>query len=172
MPEKPYTAYRVEPLGPQHDRANFSSGVDALDSYLRTRARQHAKRFFAAPFVLTPDGKTVAGYYTLSQFSVNLCLLPQTIASKLPKYPDVPATLLGRLAVSKECRGQGLGEFLLMDALFRALEVSKRVASFAVFVDAKDENAAAFYRKYGFLDLPEVPRRMLLPMKTIERMFA
>lgn len=84
----------------------------------------------------------------------------------------VSATLLGRLAVSTEFRGRRLGETLLMDALRRSLELSKQVASCGVIVDAQDDSAASFYRKYGFLDLPTVQRRFFLPMGTVERLFA
>jgi predicted GNAT family N-acyltransferase len=167
-----HTQFWVEPLGPGHNRADFSSGVEALDNYLRTQAGQDARSRVAVPFVLTADGKTIAGYYTLSQFAVDLSLMPEAIGHKLPKYPLIPATLIGRLAISKAFRGQRLGEFLLMDALQRSLEGSERIGSFAVVVDAQDEGAAAFYRKYGFIDLPKVPRRLFLPLKTIERMFA
>ncbi len=173
MPEEEEgKTFRVEPLGPRHDRAAFSCGVGALDNYLRLYARQELKRRITAPYVLTADGKFIAGYYTLSQFAVNLCLLPRTVARELPRYPDIPATLLGRLAIDRGFQRQGLGEFLLMDALRRALDHSKQIASFAVIVDAKDETAAAFYRRYGFLALPNVSHRLFLPMATIERLFS
>ena len=120
---------------------------------------------------LTPDGKRIAGYYTLSQYSIDLSVIPKEISRQFPKYPVVPATLIGRLAVSKEFRGQGLGQLLLMDALKRSLDSSKAVASAAVIVDAKDDDAATFYRKYGFLELPKVPRRRFLPMATVEKIF-
>ena len=97
--------------------------------------------------MLTPDGKTVVGYYTLSQHSVELDAIPDRLAAKLPNHPFVPATLIGRLAVSNEFRGRGLGELLLMDALNRCLSGSKQVASAVVIVDAKDDRAAAFYKK-------------------------
>jgi ribosomal protein S18 acetylase RimI-like enzyme len=125
----------------------------------------------AAAFVLTPDGKTIAGYYTLSQFSLQLDAIPDEIARKLPKYPIVPATLIGRLAVSAGFRGQRLGEMLLMDAFNRSLRSSRSVASAAVVVDAKDEQARSFYRKYGFRELPRVSMRLFLPMTTIEQLF-
>ncbi len=161
----------VEPLGPQHDRAAFSCGVPALDTYLHQQAGQDFKRRAAVPFVLTDGGGTIAGYYTLSQFAVELDELPASIAKRLAKYPMVPATLLGRLAVASAYRGQGLGELLLMDALHRSLESSRRVASAAVVVDAKDAGALAFYRKYGFIALPRIERRLFLPMGTIEQLF-
>jgi predicted GNAT family N-acyltransferase len=163
---------RLEPLRPHHDRAAFSCGIEALDRYLHQQAAQDVKKRVAAIFVLTPDGKTIAAYYTLSQFSVELDMIPAAVARKLPKYPMVPATLIGRLAVSRAFQGRGLGELILMDALHRCLAGSRQVASAAVIVDAKDEAAAVFYRKYGFLELPEAPSRLFLPMTTIERMFA
>lgn len=167
--EKP--RFVIEPLGPKHDRAAFSCGVEALDAYLHKQAGQDLKKRAAVPFVITPDGKTIAGYYTLSQYAVQLDAIPPEVAKKLPKYPVVPATLLGRLAVSSAFRGQGLGAVLLMDALYRTLLHSREVASAGVVVDAKDAAALAFYRKYGFLELPKVERRLFLPMGTVEQLF-
>jgi predicted GNAT family N-acyltransferase len=166
------TRLRFELLGPAHHRAAFSCGVEALDTYLRKQAAQDVKKRVALAFVLTPDGETVAGYYTLSQYAVELGAIPDQIAAKLPKYPFVPATLIGRLAVSNEFRGQGLGKLLLMDALNRCLGGSKQVASAAVIVDAKDDRTAAFYKKYGFIELPKIPNRLFLPMATIEKLFS
>lgn len=163
--------FLVEPLGPKHDRAAFSCGVELLDTYLHKQAGQDFKKRAAVPFVITPDGKTVAGYYTLSQYAVQLDAMPAELARKWPKYPVVPATLLGRLAVSTQFRGRGLGALLLMDALYRALRHSKELASAGVVVDAKDAAASAFYIKYGFLQLPKVERRLFLPMGTLEQLF-
>jgi predicted GNAT family N-acyltransferase len=97
--------------------------------------------------------------------------VPADLARKLPKYELVPATLLGRLAVSINFRGRGLGRKLLLDALYRCLQSSRQVASTTVIVDARDDEARAFYRKYGFIELPKVERRLLLPMATIEALF-
>lgn len=163
---------RFDLLGPTHNRVAFSCGVEALDNYLRRQAGQDARKRVAVTFVLTPDGKTVAGYYTLSQYSVELDAIPDDLAAKLPKYPFVPATLIGRLAVSNEFRGQRLGELLLMDALHRCLSGSKQVASAVLIVEAKADSAAAFYKKYGFIELPKIPKRLFLPMETIEKLFS
>ena len=165
------TEFQVQPLGPHHNRADFSCGVEALDNYLKRQAGQDVKRRVAAAFVLSPDGRTTAGYYTLSQFSVELGSIPKHIAQRLPRYPLVPATLIGRLAVSTAFRGQRLGEMLLMDALHRSLMLSGQIASAAVIVDAKDDQAKRFYLKYGFLALPGISGRLFLPMKTIEQLF-
>src|SRR6266699_2679905 len=144
----------------------------ALDSYLHKQAGQDARKRAAVPFVATTDGQTIAGYYTLSQFAVGLDAIPEEIAKRLPKYPMVSATLLGRLAVSTTFRGQKIGELLLMDALHRSLRLSKQVASAAVVVDAKDASALSFYKRYGFLELPKTEGRLFLPMGTIEQLFA
>ena len=159
----------IEPLAKEHDRAAFSCGVNALDQYLQRQATQDVKKHVTVAFVLTPDGKTVAGFYTLSQYSVELDVIPEEIARKLLKYSHIPATLLGRPAVSTSFRGQRLGEILLMDALKRSLHGSRQLASFAVIVDAKDDSAMAFYKKYGFLELPKVANRLFLPMGMIEK---
>lgn len=161
----------IEPLREEHDRAGFSCGVEPLDRYLRKQATQDVKKHVAVVFILTPDGQTVAGFYTLSQYAVELDVIPKEIAKKLPKYPLVPATLLGRLAVSAMFRGQRLGERLLMDALHRSFNASRQLASAAVVVDAKDESAAAFYKRYAFVELPKIAKRLFLPMGTIEKLF-
>jgi GNAT superfamily N-acetyltransferase len=82
----------------------------------------------------------------------------------------VPATLLGRLAVDRRHRGKGYGRFLLADALFRSLR--SEIASYAVIVDAKDENARRFYERESFLPLPDQPMKLFRPMADIERLFA
>ena len=170
--EKQRTDFRIEPLGNVHHRAAFSCGNEALDKYLKTQASQDVEKHVAVCFVLTPDGKAVAGFYTLSQYSADLVKLPGEIAKKLPKYPEVPATLLGRLAISETFRGQKLGEFLLLDALHRCLRNSREVASVAVVVDAKNEAAHRFYEHFEFISLPDIPGRLFLPMRTIEKLFS
>lgn len=127
------------------------------------------KRNLAAVFVFTADGKTIAGYYTLSAYSVSLDKIPEEIARKITRMPEIPATLIGRLARSNAFRSHGLGEILLMDALKRSLANSEQVASWAVIVDAKDVNAANFYKKYGFIEIPGTPNRLFLPMTTIAK---
>jgi GNAT superfamily N-acetyltransferase len=161
----------VEPLTSRHDRSGFSSGVEPLDRYVRDQAGQDTRKRVAAPFVLCRGkGNAILGYYTLSALGVDIGAWPEDVARKLPKYPFVPVTLLGRLAVDTRLRGKGMGEHLLMDALRRALQASRDVASVAVVVDAKDGSALAFYRRYGFLSFPDQPNRLFLPMAVIERL--
>lgn len=160
---------RVEVLGPQHDRASFESGAEPLDRYFRVQAGQDARKNMAAPFVLVlPDG-TIAGYYTLSSTAVNVGDWPAQTVRKLPRYPLIPATLLGRLAVDWRRQGRGYGRYLLADALFRA--VSSEIASFAVIVDAKDETARTFYERESFLPFPDQPMKLFRPMADIAELF-
>lgn len=171
-PASPRLKFRFEPLTSRHDRAAFSCGTAALDSYLQRQAIQDVKKHAAVAFVITPDGTTIAGYYTLSQYSVRLDEIPPEDARKLPKYPNVSTTLLGRLAVAVSFQGQKLGELMLMDALHRCLRGSKELASAGVIVDAKNAAAANFYKKFGFMELPKVENRMFLAIGTVEKMFA
>lgn len=163
--------FTVEPLNKRHDKDAFSCGVAALDRYLQRQASQDVAKHAAVCFVLTNDGTTVAGFYTLSQYSVDLNSLPESVAKKLPRYPILPATFLGRLAVSSGFRGHKLGEFLLLDALHRSLQQSSFVASTAIIVDAKDDTAKSFYEHFGFLRLPQIANRLFLPMATIQKLF-
>jgi GNAT superfamily N-acetyltransferase len=161
----------IEPLGEHHDRAAFSCGKDSLDQYLRNQAGQAAGKNLAAVFILTPDRKKIAGYYTLSSYVMKLDEIPEEIAMKLTRMQEIPVTLLGRLARSIEFLGHGIGEILLVDALKRALQNSAHVASWAVIVDAKDEQAMEFYKHCGFVPFPSKPNRLFLPMSSVHKMF-
>jgi GNAT superfamily N-acetyltransferase len=162
----------IERLAKHHNRSAFSCGQETLDRYLQTQASQEARRYFAAPFVLVEAGKSrVWGYYTLSARGIELDHLPVNISKKLPRYPQVPATLLGRLAVDRRLQGQKLGEFLLQHALRSALEQSGRISAAAVVVDAIDDMAHRFYLHYGFIPFPDRPDRLFLPMETIAKLF-
>jgi predicted GNAT family N-acyltransferase len=166
------SAFSIVPLQGHHRKEGFVSGIPELDAYLLTQANQDAKRNVAAPFVLLPaDGQTVAGYYTLSAFGIRVADLPEAVAKKLPKYPILPAAMLGRLAVAQQWHGQKLCQCLLMDALRRSLVNTREVGSVGVVVDAYDENAQRFYRHHGFVDLPGESRRLFLSVKTIRAVF-
>lgn len=166
--------FRFEPLDTKkHNRAAFSCEQETLDRYLRERANQDVKKQVAAVYVLTSDGRTIAGYYTLSQYSIEPGELPPDLIQelRLPKYDRLPATLLGRLARSTNFVRQGIGELLLMDAIKRALQLSLHIASVAVVVDAIDERARKFYQQYGFVDVPDRVNRLFIPMQTVAELF-
>jgi predicted GNAT family N-acyltransferase len=112
----------------------------------------------------------VKGYFTLSSASILKDLIPEDIRSKLPAYQNLPVTLLGRLAVDNDYKGQGLGEFLLLDALRKSYEISSIIGSMAVVVDTIDASAVKFYQKFGFNFLPG-SGKMFLPMTAVATLF-
>lgn len=159
--------FAIDRLAPSHDRASFSSGVDVLDRYLRQFAGQDARKRLANCFVAVERSSgQLAGFYTLSATSILVSDLPDVIAKRLPHYPSVPAALIGRLAVDKRFRGQRLGEALLLDAVDRVLDADPAV--FALVVDAKDEAAASFYRRFEFRALSANPMSFFLPVAALE----
>jgi len=158
-------------LSSKHRKENFICGKDMLDNYLLLQAKQDVKRKLTACFILSDDEVTVKGYYTLSNTSVNRNFLPESIIKKLPpSYKLLPATLLGRLAVDINYKGQGVGTNLLMDALKRTYLSSLQIASMAVIVDPLDKEAIAFYNHFGFIELPD-SGKMFLPMAQLKKIF-
>ena len=172
-PAAPISApYRIEPLGKSHDRSAFACGAEALDRYLKQQARQDTDKRVAAAFVLlAPPALQVLGYYTLSASIVTADELPAELAKRVPRYPQLPVILLGRLAVDQQLKGRKQGEFLLMDALRRSLEAASKIGAMAVLVDAKNEAAEAFYKHFGFTPLQGQPARLFLSMKTVAELF-
>lgn len=163
-------ALRVEPLGPDHDRASFSCGEAALDTYLQRQASQDIRRRVAQVFVaLGSQPATILGYYSLSAASFDKGELPPAEAKRLPHYP-VPAAVLGRLAVDRAQQSQGLGELLLLDAIRRVVRASTMVAVHAMIVDAKHDRARLFYERYGFRAFASTPLRLFLPLETFEKL--
>jgi GNAT superfamily N-acetyltransferase len=163
--------WQVVPLDSKgHDRSAFSCGAAELDRYIREHASQDVNRDIARVFVALRSGTlSVCGYYSLSAASFQRDNLPADQAKRLPRYP-VPAALLGRLAVDDGAKGKGLGAFLLMDVLNRTLLATQTLAVHAMIVDARDDTAAAFYRKYGFIPFTGgEQRRLFLPMSTIRK---
>jgi GNAT superfamily N-acetyltransferase len=146
-----------------HDRGGFDCGVPELNNYLRRFAEQHRRKGISTPFVLvdvdTPH--EILGYYCLSAAQVDATELGESARRKLPRYP-VPCFRLGRLAVHKRLRGQGIGKLLLACAIDRCLKARSDVAAYALIVDAKDENAKQFYERYGFAVLVSAPMTLYL----------
>jgi ribosomal protein S18 acetylase RimI-like enzyme len=155
--------FRIEALAASHDRAGFSCGVDALDAYFHQQVTQDVRRRATACYVaIDTVGAMLAGYYTLAAAGVALADLPAAIAKRLPRYPSVPVARLGRLAVARAYRGRKLGSALLWDAVQRS--VRSEIAVFALVVDAKDDQAEAFYEHHGFLRFGSRSRQLFLPL--------
>jgi ribosomal protein S18 acetylase RimI-like enzyme len=160
--------FRIERLSIQ-DRQNFDCGNHILNRYLQRMAGQDQRKNYAVCF-LTIENETerIAGYYSLSAGSVELDRLSETQVQSLPKYPAVPVARIGRLAVDKSFQGQGIARWMLVDAALRVS--SMEIGAFALAVDAKDDEAEAFYLHYGFqkIESRKVGERILiLPLNGI-----
>jgi predicted GNAT family N-acyltransferase len=160
------------PLNTAHKKENFNCGILLLNQYLHTQAKQDVKRKLSACFILADTNNIVKGYYTLSSTSIKRETLPEQIIKKLPPtYYNLPATLLGRLAVDNTFKGQKIGALLLIDALKKCYESSlTSIGSMCVIVDPIDDNAIQFYKKFGFVLLPD-SGKMFIPMLTIGELF-
>jgi GNAT superfamily N-acetyltransferase len=161
-------AYRLELLRREHDRSRFACGVESLDLYLKTQASQDMRRKANAVFVLVPTAspQIIAGYFTLCAYGIAPGAIPEEARKHIPKYPVVSATLIGRLALSWDFQGKGLGSLFLAEALRKAYANAAVVGSSMVVVDAIDENAARFYAAHGFVKMPD-SMRLMLPMRSI-----
>lgn len=160
--------FEIAPLGKQ-DRSNFSCGSEALDRYFKTQVTQDIRRRVTACYIAldTATGK-IAGYYTLSAADIPVSDLPTEIVRRLPRYPSVPAARIGRLAVDQQYQERKLGGALLLNAAMRA--VRSEVAVFALVVDAKDENASAFYRHHEFSTFGSSPLQLIAPIDTFRKL--
>ncbi len=162
--------YAIEPLASSHVRADFSCGKDALDRYFRDLVSQDIKRRVSNCFVALDEAGGVAAFYTLAATSLPLTELSPKEAKRLPRYPLLPAGLIGRLAVDQRCRGKGLGSALIVDAIMRAMRAEPAI--FALVVDAKDDAATAFYEHLGFHRFISQPMRLFLPLAEAVRLLS
>ena len=163
---------RIELLDATHDRVGFDSGVDALNRYLKETARQHVLKGLSMTWVAvdehSPAPKPVLGFFTLSLCQVVADGVPAAWAKRLPR--QIPAMCLGRLAIASEEQGKGLGKVLLVEALLRVAKIGALAGGIGLFVDAKDDEAARFYRHFGFEPSPGQPLVLFLPMQTLQQL--
>jgi predicted GNAT family N-acyltransferase len=166
----PVDVWHVQALANHHSRAAFDCGEQSLNEYLQRYVTQDSKRHLTRAYVLTESASNhVSGYYTLSATNIQRERFPAQHARRLPRYP-VPAVLLGRLAVDRSLRGQGLGEHLLVDALKRVGHASSTIGVHAILVEAISDRAAKYYASYGFISLTDPPRTLFLPIESVLQM--
>lgn len=160
--------YSIRPLEMGHQVNKFTCGKDELDNYLQATARQHQSKNVAKTYVIVEDDKpdVIIGYFTMAIRSMT-CKdeMPVSMAKRLPS--NVPGYTLARLAIAKSHQGRGFGEQLLVEAMTKAKAAAKEVGGFALFVDAKDEDAAEFYKKYGFTSFASNPLILVIPIASI-----
>jgi ribosomal protein S18 acetylase RimI-like enzyme len=159
---------QVSELSGRHDRESFDCGNAELNNYLRQIAGQHVRKSLARVYVACEEsgpGRIVA-YYSLSACELRSKELPEPFRKRFPSR--IPAVRLGRLAVARANQRQGVGELMLFDAMRNVGQVDAVVGAVALVVDAKDEAAKRFYVKYGFLELPEQPLKLFLPIASVK----
>lgn len=160
--------WREEPIGRHHDRKSFDCGVADLNAYLARYARQNHESGSAKTFVAVSPAEAarVLGFYSISPGSIAFARVPANLTRKLARY-DLPVFRLGRLAVNRSVQGRGLGGDLLLAAGERALAVATEVGGVALAIDAKDENAARWYGRFGAQPLLDDPLKLILPLSII-----
>lgn len=159
---------QVLPLAGNHDRQGFDCHRQELNDWLRQVARQHQDKGLSKTFVAIRDEEPacICGYYALTLAELENRHLPQAWRKKLPRR--IPGVRLGRLAVDRRYQGKGLGELLLIDALTRARRIYTEAGGIGLFVDALDEQAVGYYRRFGFEAAPDSPLLLFLSAKGIE----
>lgn len=156
-------------LDKTHNRKAFECEEQQLTDYIKKQVSQDIKKKLAVCFVAIDSDNNVIGYYTLSSESLGREQIPDKYLKKVPQNYNAPVILLGRLARNITAKGTGLGEHLLLDALFRAFTLSEEsIGAMAVVVDPMNQFAIKFYKKYGFEQLPD-SEKMFLPMSTIKQ---
>lgn len=170
---------KLEALTGHHDRNSFDCGVTTLNQWLSQTALQHQNKGVSRTFVAVTHDEVVSltyqqagyvdivptsilGFYALASAFVVTTELPQSITKRYPR--QIPVTRLGRLAIRADMQKQGLGQLLLIDAINRARSAAQAVGSAGVFVDAKDDDAASFYERYGFQRQGEQALKLFLPL--------
>ncbi len=150
----------------KHDRNRFNCGVDALNNYLKVMASQQAKKDNSRTFILEDenDNSHIIGFYTLTMTPIDLKTLPDKLQKKYQS--STSGGLIARLAIDDRYKGQGFGEWLLIDALRKLLAASDSVAFPVVIVDAKD-GATHFYERYGFQAFQDAENKLFITIADV-----
>jgi GNAT superfamily N-acetyltransferase len=156
---------RPRPIQADDDLASFDCGEPSLNEYLRNRAYKNDQGAASRCYVTLREGRVV-GYYALAMASIAHASAPGKVRRNMPD--PIPAILLSRLATDRKEQGQGLGANLLRDAITKAVEASQIVAARCLLVHALNDDAAAFYAHFDFIESPTDPYHLLLPMKDAE----
>ena len=162
---------KIETVSRDHNRSGFDCGNDALNQYLKKIARQHLNKGLSRTFVLVDDNipTEILGFFTLVSCEIFVDKLPRKYAKKYPS--KAPAAKLARLAVAKDRQRQGLGTHMMINAVERVIRVSQDLGIIGFFVDAKDNKARAYYEQFGFIQLPDNPLELFLPLATLRNAY-
>jgi GNAT superfamily N-acetyltransferase len=158
---------RLVLLTADHDLGGFHCGAEQLDSWLRDHALASQRADIVRTYLMLA-GERVLAYVSLTTGSIRPESAPKRYSRGMPRHP-LPTILLARLAVDRRYQGNRIGSRLLAEALRRAVQVSDVVAARLVVVDAIDDRAAAFYRRWGFIEVPENPLGLFRKISDIRR---
>jgi GNAT superfamily N-acetyltransferase len=156
--------FELELLDKHHKTKEFDCGVKALNDYLHHYALKNEGLPIGQTYLAIDNEGKIAGYFTIWVAQAERHELPDTDATKkLPGYP-VPALRIGRLAVRSDMQGKGVGSFLMFKIYEKALSIAETAGLALLLVDAKNEKAAAFYHRFGFLSYQDNPLILFLPL--------
>jgi len=157
------------PLTAEDDRTSFDCGRDTLNHWFQHRAWHNQEAGVSRTSVVCdPDTGAIFGYVSLSAAQIERAWLPK--AQQRNRPDPVPAVLLGQLAVDRRCQGRGYARSLMFFALTTAVRFSKDIGCFCVLTHPLDNGVRAFYRSFGFDDLPFDPvRSMAVRIIDLER---
>lgn len=158
--------FTIEPLSNKYDKTAFDCGEQQLNNFLRQQASQLQKRSVSRTYIAIDDCKEIAGFYSISTAQVQRIEAPDQL-KQFTAYQPIPAVLIGRLAINNKHQGQGVGRYLLAHALRTIKTISESIGIAVVVVDAKNQDVAQFYKKYGFCSADETSLRLFLLVKTI-----
>jgi len=157
------------PLTPEHDCSAFDCGEPALNDWLRHRALRNESRFSRTYVVC--EGVRVVGYVSIAAGAVERASAPGKVRRNAPD--TIPVSVIGRLAVSRDHAGKGLGADILADALRRIAIASQSLGIAAALVHAKDDAAKRFYMRCAeFMEYPAGSRTLFLPIETVVAAFS
>jgi GNAT superfamily N-acetyltransferase len=158
-----------ERLGRAHVLDGFECGVPSLDVWLRDHARAAAGAGSARTYVVTDaEQGRVVGYYALAVASSERDQAPERVSKGMPRHP-LPVVVLARLAVDGSVQGEGIGGFLLGDAMLRTVAAAEEVGIRALLVHAQDDRARSFYLHHGFEPAPTDDLHLMILVKDIRR---
>lgn len=162
---------KIEPISRSHNRSSFNCGNADLNHYLQNTARQQSEKGISRTFVLVDSGQPleILSFFTLAACEILVEKLPPRFAKKYPLRAS--AAKLARLGVALHMQRQGIGTYMMLNAMDRVLQVAEHLGIIGFFVDAKDNSAAAYYRQFGFIPLPDNPLELFLPISTILKAF-
>jgi GNAT superfamily N-acetyltransferase len=159
-----------ETLSKAHDRESFDCGVAELNGFLRRNARQQQQTGVSRTLVLVDQDaaapKPISGFFTLVAAQIDTALLDDRQSKRLPH--NAPCILLARLAVDRREQSKGFGKALLAEAVLRTLSVSEQVGVAGTLIDAKDDAAANYYQKFGFVPFPSNPLRLFQALSAMQ----